>query len=1138
MELMLRFPHDYSVGNTPAKSLIKQVPVHQSIAKVLLLGCGDPRHILFTSWCIQQAGGLSTQQTFSVTTCDVEPSTIARNVILYRLIQDASNFQMVWSTFYDRVIDDPCMDLLVACATDLCAIGESLETWHGTEFGAIVKFVDEHTYAIIRGIWAVYARGKVSGEAASRMSECAGKFLEKSGVRGKRDLVTTGAFQTSPCQFPAASNIQVHSDIFHAYVSTGRSPHCSYPSKSSTTTHNPMMFRRADQHADVHYGLDPTLGYHLAAAYAQLKDGPLYSKSESKPSSKVDEKAIYSCCIREFSGWCHALKKSMDQRKIIIHNFAGDLFDLSHAMIHTRNNGYGKSGVIGSLKGGSIQLLPGVPLEYDVIDTSNVSDHVGLLNLLLACRELLSEGMQGTICTQFLHVVSENLDNRDVLLEEMLRTDLHTFAAITGLTLQDSMSNVTPGYANWTQFNISSSIVAALSNGSKRISVALEWTLVRPSAVRVNLKHHDFVEVFTEMYRKMFEFNLTIPNMLDLEGYIKKLKTEVAPFTGPSMQTFVKLVQIATKNLHSVESRTIKALIESILSLPFSGQQNQTCCLLTWFAALGLIPQTDANQMLGYDRTVHDLSVFGPNPSEIILLTLLIPKSATVGKLDKMTTPVIEMSVQVMGSDDRFSSLQTQYISERLATENNGEKCDGSSAVEYSNFTLVEGDISNYKFLACTTVVPISCLVGKGVKVSLSLPTSYFRVSPDAMEIVGPTAVVYSASLTDKQKVSFSAYYPEKYYVGREKGPYLLNSKSKDMKGAEWSPLTADVKHKRVASYSTKVDLQETDFFKIGGLKSCTPLLDSSTILRLDIQLREGQKTIAQLPVALNTTSATIQISRSKGYLNVLFPLSKGISCPALSMSSTRSTATQFDLLCTSRALLDCMPKVDLNADKKSTEWLYFLAGSQLGTHERGVEQMGIAGTAKSMKETIHCILISAIGRNPHLGGRRFKHFALHAEGTKSVIQLYVNSIRLDFDDGSVLIDAAVCVLTTWSENAEKVTAWLNGHMDPNGVCTTYVSTTELMAWKKALPAMCERTRNTWKHSSSCEYVSSGTDTIPLSASTSPERVVCSCCQGKGLEGSEFEKEVGSNHAVYKHFFRAAISPFFNTAKEGLAFGK
>ena len=1070
------------------------------------------------------------QQALSVTACDVEPSTIARNVILYRLIQDATNFQMVWSIFYDRVIDDPCMDLLVACAADLYAVGESFEAWEGTGFGAIVKFADEHTYVIIREIWALYARGKVSGQSTSRMDECVGEFPTHYGTEGEQQLVFTAAFQTFPCQTPALFNIQAHSDIFYTYASLGRTPHCSYPSRSSSTTYNPTMFRGVDQQADLHYGLDPTLGYHLSVAYAQLKDGPLFSKLDADTSSKVDGKHIISLCIRQFSDWCRAFKKSMDQKSILIHNFAGDLFDLSYAIIHTRNNGHGVSRVIGSLKGGAIQLLPHVPLKYDVIDTSNVGDSVGLVNLLLACRELMSEGTQSTICTQFLTVGSENSDNRDVLLAEMLRTDLPTFAAITGLTLLDTTSNVSPDFANWTQFKMA----PLVSNELKRSSFSLEWTRVRPSALRVNLEHHDFVEVFTEIYRRMFEFDLAVPDIFNLhatsrsiQGYIKKLKTQLAPFTGPSMQTFVQLVQIAAKILHSVESRTIKALIESILRLPFLEQQNRTSCLLTWFAIYGLIPSTDANRMRRYGSFSRDLSFFGPNVSDLILLTVLIPKSATVGKLDKMTTPVIEMSVQSTDSDDRFSSLQIQYISERLTTESSKEKCNEGSAVGYSNFTLIEGNISNYKFLACTTVVPLSSLLGESVKVSLSLPTSEYKVSGQASSIVGVTGVVYSATLEDKQNVSFSAYNPERHSVERENGACPLNTESEDLKGAEWAPMTAIVKDKLLTSYSTKVDLKDTDFFKNGGMKACTPLLNSSTPLRVDIQLQEGQKIFAQLPVALNATNATVQISRSKGYLNVLFHLLKGISCPLLCMSSTRSTATQFDFLCTSRALLDCMPKLDLGTDDKSIQWLYGLASAQLGRHERGIDEIGMAGTAIGMKKTIHFLLLSAIGRNPFTSGVRFKHFCLQTKDSGPGIVLFINSVRLNFDDGSVLIDAAVCLLNTGSENVHEVTEWLPHH--PRAFCD--VSSTELMAWKRALPIMCERTRNTWEHSSSCEYVSSGTDTIPISCTTSWERVVCSCCQGKGLVDSEFEEEVGSNHAVYKHFFRAAISPFFNTAK-------
>ena len=237
-------------------------------------------------------------------------------------------------------------------------------------------------------------------------------------------------------------------------------------------------------------------------------------------------------------------------------------------------------------------MLPGVPLEYDVIDTSNVSDHVCLLNLLLACRELLSKEAHSTLYTLFLHQPTGTLCNRDIMLAEMLRTDLPKFAAITGLTLLDTASNVSPSFSNWIQFNVAPILITE----SRRVSVSLEWTYIRPSAVRVNLEHQDFVEIFMEIYKEMFEFSLSTPDIDNLKGYAEKLKNNVVPYAGPSMQSFVQLVQSSTKNLHCVESRTIMALIESILRLRYLQQQNQTQCLLTWFTAFGLILPADATQ--------------------------------------------------------------------------------------------------------------------------------------------------------------------------------------------------------------------------------------------------------------------------------------------------------------------------------------------------------------------------------------------------------------------------------------------------------------------------------------------------------------------------------------------------------------
>jgi Domain of unknown function (DUF4470) len=89
------------VGNTPAKLQTKQVPVHQPIAKVLLLACGDPRHILYTALCIKQAGGLSEKQTLSVMTCDVEWSHILPTGV--RIDLERSDFISVYTEIYKRM---------------------------------------------------------------------------------------------------------------------------------------------------------------------------------------------------------------------------------------------------------------------------------------------------------------------------------------------------------------------------------------------------------------------------------------------------------------------------------------------------------------------------------------------------------------------------------------------------------------------------------------------------------------------------------------------------------------------------------------------------------------------------------------------------------------------------------------------------------------------------------------------------------------------------------------------------------------------------------------------------------------------------------------------------------------------------
>jgi NADH/NAD ratio-sensing transcriptional regulator Rex len=62
----------YPVGNTPAVSLTQDLPSNKK-ADILLLGCGDVRHILFT---IQNEQESRDRLPLDVTCCDVDTAVI------------------------------------------------------------------------------------------------------------------------------------------------------------------------------------------------------------------------------------------------------------------------------------------------------------------------------------------------------------------------------------------------------------------------------------------------------------------------------------------------------------------------------------------------------------------------------------------------------------------------------------------------------------------------------------------------------------------------------------------------------------------------------------------------------------------------------------------------------------------------------------------------------------------------------------------------------------------------------------------------------------------------------------------------------------------------------------------------------
>jgi len=64
----------YAFGNTPAVSLTESMP-RGADADVLLLGCGDVRHVLYTCYAER---GLPPRRRVDVTACDIEEKIVGK----------------------------------------------------------------------------------------------------------------------------------------------------------------------------------------------------------------------------------------------------------------------------------------------------------------------------------------------------------------------------------------------------------------------------------------------------------------------------------------------------------------------------------------------------------------------------------------------------------------------------------------------------------------------------------------------------------------------------------------------------------------------------------------------------------------------------------------------------------------------------------------------------------------------------------------------------------------------------------------------------------------------------------------------------------------------------------------------------
>jgi hypothetical protein len=121
---------------------------------------------------------------------------------------------------------------------------------------------------------------------------------------------------------------------------------------------------------------------------------------------------LVTCAKSQFFGWAKHFHMFVQDKpgKFTIRLFAGDALFLCQALVHHIGTGKIPSNLTIALwntaplvlDGGDYGPGDGAPTSFNVIKTSNVMDHVGLLNVLVAVLPLLSPTLSATLFTQAL----------------------------------------------------------------------------------------------------------------------------------------------------------------------------------------------------------------------------------------------------------------------------------------------------------------------------------------------------------------------------------------------------------------------------------------------------------------------------------------------------------------------------------------------------------------------------------------------------------------------------------------------------------------------------------------------------------------------------------------------------------------
>jgi hypothetical protein len=763
----------------------------------------------------------------------------------------------------------------------------------------------------------------------------------------------------------------------------------------------------------LHYGSDPVHGYHLAAAFAPLSETP---SPQTEDKDKLFEAA--KVARKQFSEWASSFRETF-RSKLIIRFVAADAFAFCYTLQHASASGevsanwYRRQWDSKPLRlDKSMYSKEGQgPTNFDMIDTSNLSDHFGTLNLLVSCGPLLRKEPWATVFTNSL---VQHGSSQEKALDKLLQGDAPTVSLLLGLTPVQYWTNAK------CDSHVDELFLAFLSDAEKlserQIHASLFWKLDSSAekGARLHIESNSLARVIFDIYLRMFEHESIKPNLAALTPR----NAAYAHFHRGSFAAFLKSVK---NRVQTDWSAMCKELLEKIA-------QDQTL-------ALG------SNQMQELGAQLHLAGVVtepwilnevrtGPNVGllkewrdipPVVAVTVIVPRQAFSRLYDnpknKMASPTFVGSLK--SSSNAANQWHNLYGDVHITfgrVKPSENETTGERRIE------IEQDEAGW--------AGSSPLIA-----SFIVPTAALQVEPETTQVgisVSPTgqnAVVYGPILGLGMDVFMTTTSnTTSVYVSR-----FLPNHSGNRVVCGIANISTETAHEEDGKLIVEVLPSESKFTTLTGhvditseagkilLKHKTPIAILSQTSPFVLKIVFGiDRLVCPLtfPAPVVEVGNKTRVARTSGYIEVVAPLAKPAETKLLedylfpTVLSTKGLPVSLN---TPHINLDALSVLDMEKQDQM-RWLTTLTSLQFSEREITVRESahsktGMVDDARvNFKESLFTMFMMVSGLQ---GGQTGLFAITHPERGGIHMLVFVSAVRLDCAAASVVLDAAVIPMTT-----------------------------------------------------------------------------------------------------------------------------